>query len=273
MDFSIKACGWSKSEANGFLTDKSDVIVLGVFEAQTLTGAARDMDVSTKGLISHVAKVSDMSGRVGTTLLVPKVTGIGASRVLLVGLGKQDAFNQKAYGEAVRAAWRVILGSKIAQATFTLAQLPILERSGDWAMPAAILALRELTYKFTQMKSKPDNAARAQEDRLQHRLHQRESRQGRREAGRRDRQRHGPHARSRQSAAEHLHADLPRPDRQEARPEADRSTQHGLVPVGREGFGRAAAVHRHALSGRGRRRQGEGQERAHRAGRQGHHVR
>ena len=60
--------------------------------------------------------------------MVPEVTGIGASRVLLVGLGKQDAFNQKAYGEAVRAA---------------------------------ILALRELTYKFTQMKSKPDNGARS----------------------------------------------------------------------------------------------------------------
>ncbi|SAK74897.1 leucyl aminopeptidase [Caballeronia catudaia] len=161
MDFSIKACDWSKGEANGFLTGKSDVIVLGIFEAQTLTGAARDMDVATKGLISRVVKAGDMSGRAGTTLLVPEVTGIGASRVLLVGLGKQDAFNQKAYGEAVRAAWRVVLGSKIGQATFTLAQLPIQERTGDWGVRAAILALRELTYKFTQMKSKPDNGARS----------------------------------------------------------------------------------------------------------------
>ncbi|SAK81336.1 leucyl aminopeptidase [Caballeronia ptereochthonis] len=161
MDFSIKACDWSKGEANGFLTGKSDVIVLGIFEAQTLTGAARVMDVATKGLISRVVKAGDMSGRAGTTLLVPEVTGIGASRVLLVGCGKQDAFNQKVYGEAVRAAWRVVLGSKIGQATFTLAQLPIQERTADWAVRAAILALRELTYKFTQMKSKPDNGARS----------------------------------------------------------------------------------------------------------------
>ncbi|CCD35911.1 Cytosol aminopeptidase PepA [Candidatus Paraburkholderia kirkii UZHbot1] len=161
MDFSIKAYDWSKGEANGFLTGKSDVVVLGIFEAQTLTGAARDMDVATKGLISRVVKAGDMSGRAGTTLLVPEVTGIGASRVLLVGLGKKDAFNQKVYGEAVRAAWRVVLGSKIGQATFTLAQLPIQERTGDWAVRAAILALRELTYKFTQMKSKPDNGARS----------------------------------------------------------------------------------------------------------------
>ena len=42
MDFSIKGCDWSKGEAKGFLTGKSDCIVLGIFEAQTLSGAALD---------------------------------------------------------------------------------------------------------------------------------------------------------------------------------------------------------------------------------------
>ena len=37
MDFSIKGCDWSKGEAKGFLTGKSDCIVLGIFEAQTLS--------------------------------------------------------------------------------------------------------------------------------------------------------------------------------------------------------------------------------------------
>ena len=161
MDFSIKACDWSKGAANGFLNGKADVVVIGVFEAQTLSGAAREMDLATKGLVTRVIKAGDMAGRAGTTLFLPEITGIGASRVLLVGLGKQEVFNQKAYGEAVRAAWRAILGTKIAQVAFTLAQLPILERTGDWAVRTAILALRELTYKFTQMKSKPENGTRA----------------------------------------------------------------------------------------------------------------
>lgn len=102
-----------------------------------------------------------MDGKAGTTLFLHEVSGIGASRVLLVGLGKQDAFSQKAYGEAVRAAWRALLGTKIVQVTFTLAQLPVLERTTDWCVRAAILALRELTYRFTQMKSKQDNTPRA----------------------------------------------------------------------------------------------------------------
>jgi leucyl aminopeptidase len=161
MDFSIKACDWSKGSTQGFLTGKSDCIVIGVFESQTLSGAALEIDTATKGLLTRVIKAGDMDGKNGSTLFLHEVSGIGASRVLLVGLGKQDAFTQKAYGDAVRAAWRAMLATRIVQVTFTLAQAPIKERSSDWAVRAAILGLRELTYKFTQMKSKPDNGARA----------------------------------------------------------------------------------------------------------------
>ncbi|HEY1608750.1 MAG TPA: leucyl aminopeptidase [Paraburkholderia sp.] len=161
MDFSIKACDWTKGGEGPFLTAKSDCVVVGVFEAQTLSGAAFAIDAATGGLISRVVKAGDVDGKAGSTLFLPEVSGIGASRVLLVGLGRQDAFGQKAYNEAAKAAWRAILGTKIAQVTFTLAQLPIKERSAEWAVRAAILALRGETYRFTQMKSKPDVTLRA----------------------------------------------------------------------------------------------------------------
>ncbi|CAG9255794.1 aminopeptidase A/I [Paraburkholderia unamae] len=161
MDFSIKACDWSKGGEGPFLTGKSDCVVVGVFEAQTLSGPAFAIDSAIGGAIARVVKAGDIDGKAGSTLFLPEVSGIGASRVLLVGLGKQDAFGQKAYGDAVRAAWRAILGTKIAQATFTLAQLPVKERTGDWGVRAAILALRNETYRFTQMKSKPDVSQRA----------------------------------------------------------------------------------------------------------------
>ncbi|WP_114808931.1 leucyl aminopeptidase [Paraburkholderia kururiensis] len=161
MDFSIKACDWSKGAQSGFLTGKSDCVVIGVFESQSLSGAALAIDEATKGLVTRIVKAGDMEGKAGSTLFLHEVQGIGASRVLLVGLGKQDAFTQKAYGEAVKAAWRAILGTKIVQVTFTLAQLPVKERSSDWAVRAAILALRSETYRFTQLKSKPDTTPRA----------------------------------------------------------------------------------------------------------------
>jgi leucyl aminopeptidase len=161
MDFSIKGCDWSKGTSKGFVTGKSDCIVLGVFEAQTLSGAALDIDTATKGLISRVIKAGDIDGKAGKTLFLHEVSGIGASRVLLVGLGKQDAFGQKAYNDAVKSAWRALLATKVVQVTFTLAQLPVLERGSDWGVRAAILALRGETYRFTRMKSKPEAAAHA----------------------------------------------------------------------------------------------------------------
>ncbi|HEX7686023.1 MAG TPA: leucyl aminopeptidase [Trinickia sp.] len=161
MDFSIKACDWTKGTTGTFLTGKSDCIVIGVFEGQSLSGAALEIDAATKGLLTRIVKAGDMQGKSGTTLFLHEVEGIGASRVLLVGLGKQDAFGQKAYNEAARAAWRAILGTKIVQVTFTLAQLPVKERSADWAVRAAVLALRGETYQFTQLKSKPDPAKHA----------------------------------------------------------------------------------------------------------------
>src|SRR3984885_4878428 len=147
MDFSIKACDWSKGSSNGFLTGKSDCIVIGIFESQTLSGAALEIDAATKGLLTRIIKAGDMDGKNGSTLFLHEVSGIGASRVLLVGLGKQDGFTQKAYGDAVRAAWRARLSTKIAQVSFSLAQGPIKERFSDWAVRAAILGLRELSYK------------------------------------------------------------------------------------------------------------------------------
>ncbi|MEX3555707.1 MAG: leucyl aminopeptidase [Burkholderia gladioli] len=158
MDFSIKGFDWSKGASKGFLTGKSDCVVVGVFESQTLSGAALDIDEAVKGLVSRLVKAGDMDGKLGKTLFLHEVEGIGASRVLLVGLGKQDGFGQKAYQEAARAAWRARLATKVGQVTFTLAQLPVAERGAEWSVRAAILALRNETYRFTQMKSKAEPA-------------------------------------------------------------------------------------------------------------------
>jgi len=114
MEFRTRCSDWGKGLSNGFLTGKSDCIVIGIFESQTLSGGALEINVATKGLLTRIIKAGDMDGKSGTTLFLHEVSGIGASRVLMVGLGKQDAFNQKAYSDAVRVAWRAILATKIA---------------------------------------------------------------------------------------------------------------------------------------------------------------
>jgi leucyl aminopeptidase len=67
-------------------------IVVGVYEKGKLGRAAADIDASSKGLIKRHIKDGDISGRAGTSLLLPAVPGVRSQRVLVVGLGKSSSF-------------------------------------------------------------------------------------------------------------------------------------------------------------------------------------
>ncbi len=88
MEFSTKALDWSRAGQNGFLATKTDCLVVGLFEGQSLAGVAKALDVATKGLVARLVKQGDFEGKRGTRLMLHEVAGIGAARVLLVGLGK-----------------------------------------------------------------------------------------------------------------------------------------------------------------------------------------
>ncbi|KAG0192403.1 hypothetical protein DFQ28_009356 [Apophysomyces sp. BC1034] len=155
MDFSTKACDWNKAADSALLSAKSDCIVVGVFDAQTLSGAAQKLDAATGGLVSRLVKRGDLDSKAGSTLMLHEVAGIGAARVLLVGLGKQHALGAKAFTDAARAAWRAVLSTRAASVMWTLAQAEVNDRDAGWRARVSTLALRELTYKYTQTKSKP----------------------------------------------------------------------------------------------------------------------
>lgn len=65
MEFSTKALDWAKA---GALAAKSDCLVIGLFESQTLAGAAKALDVATKGLVARLVKLGDFEGKRGTSL-------------------------------------------------------------------------------------------------------------------------------------------------------------------------------------------------------------
>ncbi|MEK7317570.1 MAG: M17 family peptidase N-terminal domain-containing protein, partial [Pseudomonadota bacterium] len=120
MEFSTKALDLSKAGQNGFLATKTDCLVVGLFEGQSLAGVAKALDVATKGLVARLVKQGDFEGKRGTQLMLHEVAGVGAARVLLVGLGKEADFNDKAFAEAVRTARRALGGRRAASALWCL---------------------------------------------------------------------------------------------------------------------------------------------------------
>ena len=157
MEFSTKALDWAKA---GALAAKSDCLVIGLFESQTLAGAAKALDVATKGLVTRLIKLGDFEGKRGTSLLLHEVAGVGAARVLLVGLGKEADFTDRAYAEAVRTALRALTGTKAASVTWTLTEHSARDKDTAWAVLTAVTLIRETSYRFIErhpeLKSKRD---------------------------------------------------------------------------------------------------------------------
>ncbi|HWV03678.1 cytosol aminopeptidase [Burkholderiaceae bacterium 26] len=157
MEFSTKALDWAKA---GALAAKSDCLVIGLFESQTLAGAAKALDVATKGLVARLVKLGDFEGKRGTSLLLHEVAGVGAARVLLVGLGKEADFTDRAYAEAVRTALRALASTKATSVTWTLTEHAARDKDTAWAVLTAVTLIREASYRFIErhpeLKSKRD---------------------------------------------------------------------------------------------------------------------
>ncbi|MDF3020556.1 MAG: Leucyl aminopeptidase [Steroidobacteraceae bacterium] len=92
---------WTKN-----LADLStDCVAVGVHEDGELSAEARVLDQRTGQKISRLLKRGDFAGKAGETWLLADLEGIGAERVLLVGLGnKSTDLTRKSWRAAVRAA-------------------------------------------------------------------------------------------------------------------------------------------------------------------------
>ncbi len=150
MEFSIKNGNPEKQNL--------DCVIVGVFEGEKsqtgqLSDAAKSVDDASNKSISNVLKSGDMEGKLGACLLLHAVANVAASRVLLVGLGKQVEFGEKQYRQAVRTAVKA-LPKGVANAGIFLAELII--KKSDIHSRVALLAevVRDATYQVNAIKLK-----------------------------------------------------------------------------------------------------------------------
>lgn len=153
MDFSIKSLD-AKSTIGGI---KTGCIAVAVFEDKKLSSAAQALD--RKGEISAALKSGDVSGKAGSTLLLRGLNEGSAERVLLVGLGKQDAVSEKDFNAAAQAVVRAFTTLGSNEAVVALPFDAVANRDSAWAIRSVILGAREAAYRFDSLKSKKDPAA------------------------------------------------------------------------------------------------------------------
>ena len=68
---------------------KSNVLVIGKFEEESISKTVKKVNEALKGTISQLIEEESYKSVIGKTLNVNTVGKIGSDRILLVGLGKK----------------------------------------------------------------------------------------------------------------------------------------------------------------------------------------
>ncbi|MBV1775236.1 leucyl aminopeptidase [Burkholderiaceae bacterium DAT-1] len=143
VEFSIKASALDKL--------KSPVLVIAVRNGKELSAAGQALDAAANGHISAVIKLGDLSAKAGSTVVLHKVAGVAAERIVLVSLGDSEKEYRAAYG----AAARIVDGFAVKEAVFAIDQLPE-GKTLEWSVEEAACAVVDASYRFDQTKSKKD---------------------------------------------------------------------------------------------------------------------
>jgi leucyl aminopeptidase len=146
MEFSIKNSNPEKQ--------RSDCVIVGVYESHILSIAALAIDEASAGYITSILKRGDMDGKLDTTLMLHNVPGTLCERVLLVGLGKESDFTDKQYCKAVRASVKALTSSGAGDVTTFLAELTVKELTVRRKVALLTEVTLDATYKFDAIKKK-----------------------------------------------------------------------------------------------------------------------
>jgi leucyl aminopeptidase len=129
-------------------------IAVGVYAGHKLSAAAETLDRASKGAVREVLRRGDMEGKLGSTLLLYRVPGVAAERVLLVGLGDEAALREREYREAARAAVKAAQETGAGSATLCFTEIRVGRRDSSWKARQVALVAAECAYRFEHMKSK-----------------------------------------------------------------------------------------------------------------------
>jgi len=137
---------------------KTGCVVVGVFADGQLSQAAQTLDNATQQMLSNIVAAGDMTGKPATTLLLHKLPGIAAERVLLVGLGHADELNHKAVVDVLHATFKALHASPAKDATLFICDEAV-GPSASWALRQAVIIAAEGAYRSDILKSKPSEPA------------------------------------------------------------------------------------------------------------------
>jgi leucyl aminopeptidase len=131
---------------------RTDCAIVGLYESGALSGAATQLDAALGGRIARLVKRRDLRGKAGETLLLD-VDGGPCERVLVVGLGRKDAFGRKQYRKAVLAAATALGRTGTRDAVSHLSSEPVADTDAYYRGRLAAEAVGAALYRVPAIRS------------------------------------------------------------------------------------------------------------------------
>jgi leucyl aminopeptidase len=144
MEFSIKS-GKPEKQA-------SDCVIVGVYESGKLTAAAASINQASRGFIAEVIERGDMDGKLGSTLILHRIPGADAQRLLLVGLGNHGEIKPAAYRKAVAASIKALAKTGVKVADTFLMEVDVEQKCDHWKSLQLVESSLDSLYQFNVMK-------------------------------------------------------------------------------------------------------------------------
>ncbi len=128
---------------------QAGAVVVGVFEDRLMTSAAAAIDQASNGRIRQLIDSGDIDGKLGKTVLLHGLEGVGSPRVFVVGLGERKKFDAHAYLKVVRAAAVALRESAAESGLLTIAEQEVAGRDRHWNLAQAARIVEAELYQYT----------------------------------------------------------------------------------------------------------------------------
>jgi leucyl aminopeptidase len=131
-------------------------IVVGVYESRQLSASAQHLDSISGGYLNKILATGDLEGKAGNTLMLHNVPNILGERVLLVGFGKSDELNAKAYQDILSGVLSTLYASATASAALYLFDEIVSDCDINWKIEQAVRTAHAQRYLAGKLKSKQE---------------------------------------------------------------------------------------------------------------------
>ena len=97
---------------------------VGVLSGGKLLATAERVDKATDGAIGRAMRASRFNGETGQSLTIMAPSGVGASRIIMLGLGDAERFDDLAAQTLGGRAWKAMAGTGDKAAHFVIEWCP-----------------------------------------------------------------------------------------------------------------------------------------------------